>query len=78
MHCNGRCQMMKKIKQEENKEKQSTERRSFQDETISSKSFYASIQLVHMEALIQHHILYSAYFPQGATAPVFHPPGIGC
>ena len=28
MHCNGRCQMMKKLKQEENKDKQNPERRS--------------------------------------------------
>ena len=28
LHCNGRCQMMKKLKQEENKDKQNPERRS--------------------------------------------------
>lgn len=27
LHCNGRCQMMKKLKQEENKDKQNPERR---------------------------------------------------
>ncbi|HEX3025022.1 MAG TPA: hypothetical protein VHP12_07405 [Chitinophagaceae bacterium] len=28
LHCNGRCQMMKKLKQEENKDKQNPERRN--------------------------------------------------
>jgi hypothetical protein len=28
LHCNGRCQMLKKLKQEENKDKQNPERRN--------------------------------------------------
>ena len=28
LHCNGRCQMLKRLKQEENKDKQNPERRS--------------------------------------------------
>ena len=42
MHCNGRCQMMKKLKQEENKEKQNPERRNDNKDEIlyfSKKQF---------------------------------------
>ena len=50
LHCNGRCQMMKKLKQEENKDKQNPERRNDnKDEVLffSKKSFE-----------IQHSFLY--------------------
>ena len=39
MHCNGKCQMMKKLQEQEKKDSQAPERRSFNDEIISSKSF---------------------------------------
>lgn len=42
MHCNGKCQMMKKLKQEEKKDEQNPERKSENKNEIvlSSKSFY--------------------------------------
>lgn len=42
LHCNGRCQMMKRLKQEENKDKQNPERRiDNKDEVLFfSKSSY--------------------------------------
>ena len=43
MHCNGKCQLMKKLKQEEKKEQQNQERRGENDEVLSSKSFFSSI-----------------------------------
>ena len=43
MHCNGKCQMMKKLKQEEKQEQQNPERKSGNKiEVLSSKSFYYS------------------------------------
>ena len=45
LHCNGRCQLLKKLKQEENKEKQSPERKSERKvNVLSSKSFFAVIR----------------------------------
>ena len=43
MHCNGKCQMMKKLKEQEKKDSQLPDRRSVNDEVISSKTFFASI-----------------------------------
>jgi len=74
MHCNGKCQMMKKLQEQEKKDSQAPERRSFNDEIISSKSFFAT--LTHFSAKIQ-----SAYnsFPESSTTHMprsfFHPPG---
>jgi hypothetical protein len=44
MRCNGKCQMMKKIFQEEKKDQENTERReNLKNEVLSSKSFFASM-----------------------------------
>jgi hypothetical protein len=44
MHCNGNCQVMKKIREEEKKEQEHTERKFENKETVLfSKSFYATI-----------------------------------
>jgi hypothetical protein len=43
LHCNGKCQMMKKLKQEEKQDQQNPERKSENKvEVLSSKSFYCS------------------------------------
>ena len=43
LHCNGKCQMMKKLQQEEKKEQQNQESKSQYkiQVTLSSKSFFA-------------------------------------
>jgi len=43
MHCNGKCQMMKKMQQEEKQDQQNPERKSVTKiEVLSSKSFFTS------------------------------------
>ncbi|WPQ60668.1 hypothetical protein SIO70_20155 [Chitinophaga sancti] len=44
MHCNGKCQMMKKLKQEENKENKAPEKRSENSSELVVSTF-PSIQL---------------------------------
>lgn len=45
MHCNGKCQMMKKIQQEEKKDAENPERKSENKNEVllSSKSFFATV-----------------------------------
>jgi hypothetical protein len=43
LHCNGKCQMMKKIREEEKKEQENLELKTIKSQSISSKSFYPSI-----------------------------------
>ncbi|MBS1592378.1 MAG: hypothetical protein JST07_09770 [Bacteroidetes bacterium] len=74
MHCNGKCQLMKKLKQEENKDKQNPERRGDnKDEVLSSKSFFAtvgyySIKLTHSFCLRNNN------FTNDIPSDFFHPP----
>lgn len=74
LHCNGKCQMMKKMKQEENKDKQNPERRSNVDEVLSSKSFFVSIQPVRVLNLV-HSSFYISRVPVDRSTEFFHPPG---
>ena len=75
LHCNGKCQMMKKLKQEDKKDQQNPERRSSsKDEVLSSKSFFASIDT---RVLIASFVFdgFSAGKPVKIAATFFHPPG---
>jgi hypothetical protein len=73
LHCNGKCQMMKKMKQEENKDKQTPERRNNNEEVLSSKSFFISVQAVSACKLI-HAVGYTSSFPENRNTEFFHPP----
>lgn len=76
LHCNGKCQMMKKLKEEERKEQENTERRLGLNEVISAKSFFTIIT-DRRGALITY-----SYFHTNSGRPVdksytiFHPPGL--
>lgn len=47
MHCNGKCQMMKKLQQEEKKDQENPERKAENKNeiTLSSRSFFADVPL---------------------------------
>lgn len=78
MGCNGKCQMMKKLKQEENKDKQNPDRKTDnKEEVLSSKSFFAHIYFPAPNL--------SSIYPRiknGKATDIpgafFHPPGTSC
>jgi hypothetical protein len=74
LHCNGKCQLMKKMKQEENKDKQNPERRNSSDEVLSSKSFFTSVQIIPV-IKPTHFSSYISSFPTERSTEFFHPPG---
>jgi len=46
MHCNGKCQLQKKINTENTNDKQNPERKNNNlDEVLSSKTFFASLEI---------------------------------
>lgn len=57
MHCNGKCQMMKKLKQEEKKDQQNPERKSENKNEIalSSRSFFPALELIASVQQIDFH-----------------------
>jgi hypothetical protein len=79
MHCNGRCQLCKKLHQQAGGEdKQSPERRSANsaDETLYSTSSFTDFNALHFVALIKlHYSELSAGKPVAMPRDLFHPPG---
>lgn len=75
LHCNGKCQMMKKLKQEENKDKQSPERKAdSREEVLSSKSFYATLDFTSV-AFTRSYSALPGRAPVDMPHSFFHPPG---
>jgi len=75
MHCNGKCQMMKKLQQEEKKDSQvPPERKSAVDDVISSRSFFATpVNCCDVQAIVYNDFV----TPRLCDMPrsCFHPPG---
>jgi hypothetical protein len=73
LHCNGKCQMMKKLKEEEKKDSDNTTKKSYQDEVLSSKSFYSSIS-IHSFSTKSFQTPINTGFPIDQSSVFFHPP----
>lgn len=75
LHCNGHCQLLKKMKQEEKKDAQNPERRSSgKADVLSSKSYFASVYFlppVKKRCFTDRPVASVV----GRPATVFHPPG---
>lgn len=76
LHCNGKCQMMKKLREEEKKEKEDAERHVVKNEVISSKSFFASILYIEVKEN-RTYILHDTGSPVDIAVSFFHPPSLG-
>lgn len=74
MHCNGKCQMMKKMAEEEKKEKENSDRKAdYKAPLLSSKSFFYNItEHVVIYNIITTHFVSSAL--QHRSFDFFHPP----
>jgi hypothetical protein len=74
LHCNGKCQMMKKMKEEEKKEQENTENKlDYKITILSSKSFYCTIA---SSAIIADKVtpVEIASHTVDITLSIFHPP----
>lgn len=77
LHCNGKCQMMKKLKEAEKKEQDNAERKyENKEQVLSSKSFYATVT---PRIVVQpSHDYYIANEGEAVEMPrsFFHPPSV--
>lgn len=76
MHCNGHCQLMKKLNHEENKDQQNPERRAENKlEVLSSRSFFcnAAIPAFISVSTIKNNFSL-VYTTTGCYLDIFHPP----
>ena len=77
MHCNGKCQMLKKLKKQEGGNGTSAPAPKFNvtEVVLSSKSFYPSIDIVSLENNKLFHS-YFVDFNSAFTGAIFHPPSV--
>ena len=74
MHCNGKCQVMKKLREEERKEQQGNEQKAeSKAPVLSSRSSFCSIQPVQFVTFIKYH--HEKKYPlTDISYSFFHPP----
>jgi hypothetical protein len=77
MHCNGKCQMMKKIQQEEKKEQNNPERKA---DNKNETTFYADADFVFLIRTVfiitrnKPVPVIAAFIPCDYRKDIFHPP----
>lgn len=77
MHCNGKCQMLKKLKQEDNKDQQNPDRKlENKNEVLSSKSFFPAVTTFSNSCATSYPEL-GAFFYTNPSFDIFHPPQSG-
>ena len=77
MHCNGKCQMLKKIKKQEGESDANTPAPKFnqQELILSSKSFYPTLEIFKSHYSIIFHT-YNSSINSNFLSSIFHPPGV--
>ena len=77
LNCNGKCQMLKKIKKQEDESKTNTPAPKFNQAEIvlSSKSFYPTIEMFGFQ-LSNFFYAYNSSFNSNYISSIFHPPGV--
>ncbi len=75
MHCNGHCQMMKKLKEQEKNDAQVPERKyENKIEVLSSKSFFYSLE-AGVTIIVSKAICFEKRYPlKDISYDYFHPP----
>jgi len=75
LHCNGKCQLAKKLKQEERKDQQNPQRKlENKNEIIFYSNLPGSPSFLPMAK--EHYFSYSEKHTIDFSFPVFHPPSV--
>ena len=77
MHCNGKCQMFKKIKKQEGESDTNTPAPKFNQQEIilSTKSFFPTIEFLRPHQSIIFYT-YNSSLNSNYLSSIFHPPGV--
>lgn len=74
LHCNGRCQMLKKLKQEENKDKQNPERKNDNKEEVLYLSQSQFNWQYHQTIVVMAYPPYNNSITKDISFDFFQPP----
>ena len=75
MHCNGKCQMLKKMKKQEGEPNTPVPKFDQQELILSSKSFYPTIEIFKIQNS-DSYFTYKSSFNSNYISSIFHPPGL--
>jgi len=77
MHCNGKCQMMKKLEQQEKKDQQNSERKAENKSELifAFHSCTPTNNLIYKEVSRQYPVL-PCEKERKISCPIFHPPAV--
>jgi hypothetical protein len=75
LHCNGRCQMMKKLKQEENKDKQNPQRRNENKDEVYCVKNILSFTQAKPSFPSPEYLTRNNTATKDIASEFFHPPG---
>lgn len=77
LHCNGKCQMLKKIKKQEGESDTNKPAPKFnqQELILSSKSFYPNLEMF-CTYKSNFYYTYMSAFNSNYLSSIFHPPGV--
>jgi hypothetical protein len=75
LQCEGKCQLMQKMQEEEKKEKGNTANEKGFLEILSSRSFF-EIHIVPREITVEYSFTFSDKLPFNEPGNVFHPPAL--
>lgn len=78
LHCNGKCQLMKKLKEEEKKDQRNPERKqeNKNESPSSSKSFFATLQIEQFDFQQEYSLSNDPSLQSAYLTDVFHPPSM--
>lgn len=77
MHCNGKCQMMKKLQQEEKKDQQDPDRKGENKlNVLSSKSFFTTVPFYRTKFVKREYPTFQSPKETKRSFEVFHPPSV--
>lgn len=75
MHCNGKCQMYKKINAEEKSDQQASNKKFIPFNTLILLDYFYSLDTIYFTDLNIRPVEHSLFFPPIHVFSIFHPPG---
>jgi len=75
MHCDGKCQMYKKINAEEHSDQTAANKKSTTTETLILLDYFYSLKSIPFAHPNTQPVEHDLFFPPAHAHPVFHPPG---
>jgi len=77
MHCNGKCQLMKKLQEEEKKEQQNPGHKAENKNDVASvQTSFATLPQLSLTASLTHHPHFLTAYPRGTSFDIFRPPSM--